>query len=234
MNKSEHSSISDFFSIKSYTYSREELIKERKQLISWLDLINTSYRGTDITLFHSFHLYDQYINKTNYKQNNKELIAVVCFFISYKLHEPYFLSIKSIQIKILDSLYTLKEIKDTEKKILRALNFRIMDQNIFNCVTEIMANIKLFSSEDFFDFLNDIIKKTIKESLEITKLKFKTTAFEFSVLFVSACLKSMKKNRELQDEVEIIEQVFQGSYLSRLDIVNTDLLIQYLYGKLEF
>ena len=119
--------------------------KMRTILIDWLIEVHLKFNFKSETLFITIHLIDSYLSKQKIERSNFQLLGVAALLIACKQNEIIFHKLKEY-VYITDNAYTENDIKHMEYKILKTLNFNILNPSSLSFF-EIYGN-KLGFSQD--------------------------------------------------------------------------------------
>ena len=108
-----------------FTHQNDINYQMRMILVDWLIEINDKFQCKENTLYQTINLIDLYLSKKKISRTNFQLLGVACQLISCKENEIYFPNLQEF-VKIADDSFTLDELKEMEKKIMKVLNFDIL------------------------------------------------------------------------------------------------------------
>ena len=119
--------------------------KMRTILIDWLIEVHLKFNFKSETLFITIHLIDSYLSKQKIERSNFQLLGVAALLIACKQNEIIFHKLKEY-VYITDNAYTENDIKHMEYKILKTLNFNILNPSSLSFY-EIYGNKLCFSQD---------------------------------------------------------------------------------------
>ena len=119
--------------------------KMRAILIDWLIEVHLKFNFKSETLFITIHLIDSYLSKQKIERSNFQLLGVAALLIACKQNEIIFHKLKEY-VYITDNAYTENDIKHMEYKILKTLNFNILNPSSLSFY-EIYGNKLCFSQD---------------------------------------------------------------------------------------
>jgi hypothetical protein len=99
--------------------------KMRAILVDWIIEIHCHYNFITKTLFQCIFIIDAYLSKNIVDRNTLQLVGVTSLLISCKENEIIYPSLNKF-IQLTDNAYTVEELKNMEKKIIKSLNFDIL------------------------------------------------------------------------------------------------------------
>lgn len=163
--------------LKNYLFSLEM----RTNMINWLVFLCNTLNFTNITLFRTVTIFDQYISKISEKdfqemtQEKLNLITIACLSLSTKLEEVNCNYISFLNDNVLNSpnnkFFSNKDLTKMELIILKSLKFKLLYStpldftNIYlNIFKNIGKNVNLFN-QDIFYKIQIISLKIMKENI---------------------------------------------------------------------
>ena len=167
--------------VKYYLFSLEM----RSNMINWITFLCNTLNFTNISLFRTISIFDQYISKLSKKeleemaQDQLNLITIGCLSLSTKLEEINCNYISFLIEKVLNSpnrkIYTNKDLAKMELTILKTLKFKILYSTPLDFIDifvsiflnflgksgsfltpEIISNIKIMSINNMKDNVNNV------------------------------------------------------------------------------
>jgi hypothetical protein len=124
--------------LKEFSSLNKEIFYSRHNIIEWYLQIKEKLNLSEKTLHRAMTIFDEYVSIMNNKYsitinlNDLQKISFVCFYISFKLEEPYSMSIEYIQKNVLNETFTVEELKKLEYTILKTLKFKLNRVNIYS------------------------------------------------------------------------------------------------------
>ncbi len=218
-----HNSINSQITINNYSSGNSSITLIRSHLIDWLLQVSNFIKITQETFFKTIILFNNYLshvskgvnksatnntinpsNTNNSVDNYSEvldtqtlhLIAVICFFISYKFEEKGVMTLEFVRKKLLNNKFTLKEISSKELEIMFTLNFKLTFPTI-NTFSQVIMEIIKTSLKD--KLVDSFIKKfeclyefVNKISLFVDEFIFDTKAYNISLVNFHTTIITMK------------------------------------------
>ena len=137
----------------------------RSQMVDWMLEVFTNYKSSDETFFLCIYIMDQYIMLTRSKLKNEDiyLIGITCIFIASKLEDLYPMRLGHI-LRICSNNFTENDIKQKELKIIKRINFNVINASIYYFVLCYFIDFK-------FDNEEEIIKNELETNInELEKI----------------------------------------------------------------
>jgi len=156
--------------------------KMRAVLIDWLIEVQLEFRLLQETLFITIDILDRYLAKEGQRitRDELQLVGVSAMFVSAKMEEVYSPDVQDF-VLITDNAYTEADIKETELKILRALQF-----NLFQPIS--LHFLRRFSKAGDVDVYQH---NFAKYALEVGLLDYSLVSVPGSLLAASALYLSL-------------------------------------------
>ena len=158
--------------------------KMRAILIDWLIDVNLKFNFKPETLYITIYIIDSYLSLKKIERCNFQLLGVTALLIACKQNEIIFHKLKEY-VYITDNAYTENDIKKMEYKILKTLNFNILNPSslsfyeIFSNKSSFSKNKKIFNLGQFLMesfYLDDNCLKysasTIASAVQYIVMKF--------------------------------------------------------------
>jgi len=156
--------------------------KMRAVLVDWLVEVQIQFKLLQETLFATINILDRYlaVEGSSVDRNSLQLIGVTSMFLAAKVEEVYAPAISDF-VYISDNAYNEEQIKKTELKILRALNF-----NMFQPIS--LHFLRRFSKAGDVDVLQHNLAKY---ALEVGLLDYSLVSVSNSLLAAAALFLSL-------------------------------------------
>ncbi|KAJ4837463.1 hypothetical protein Tsubulata_013173 [Turnera subulata] len=103
---------------------RDISVHMREILVDWLVEVTEEYRFCPDTLYLSVSYLDRFLSSQAWSRNKLQLLGVTCLLIASKYEEISPLRVEDC-CYITDNTYTMEEIMDMEKDVLKFLNYEI-------------------------------------------------------------------------------------------------------------
>ena len=115
------------YQLMNYSANQPIVIKLRSSIIDWLFVINRTLSDTPYTFFHAMKIFDTFVSlsSSQLNQNDIQLYAAVCYFISKKFNEVVMMSVSFVSKSILKNKYTSSDVIKTELSLLKNIRFQI-------------------------------------------------------------------------------------------------------------
>ena len=120
--------------------------KMRAILVDWIIEIHCHFKFIKKTLFQCIFIIDAFLSKTIVDRNKFQLLGVASLLISSKENEIIYPSLNKL-IQLTDNAYTVEELKNMERMIIKSLNFDVLSP----------------TAEEFFDINAEYFKFTKKQ-----------------------------------------------------------------------
>jgi len=187
--------------------------KMRAVLIDWLIEVQQEFRLLQETLFITIDILDRYLAKegSQITRDELQLVGVSAMFVSAKMEEVYSPDCQDF-VLITDNAYTEVDIKKTELKILRSLQF-----NLFQPIS--LHFLRRFSKAGDVDVYQHNLAKY---ALEVGLLDYSLVSVSGSLLAASALYLSLLvlNDSESCNEVWTPSLVYYSNY-TRNEILPT-------------
>lgn len=108
-----------------FDYQSDINFRMRMILVDWLIDIHNQFKFKLKTLFQTVRLIDLYLSKVNVLRTKFQLLGVACLLLSSKENEIYYPSLNEFHA-IADNSFSIAELKEMEKDIVKVLNFDIL------------------------------------------------------------------------------------------------------------
>jgi len=156
--------------------------KMRAVLVDWLIEVQLEFRLLQETLFITIDILDRYLAKEGQRitRDELQLVGVSAMFVSAKMEEVYSPDVQDF-VLITDNAYTEADIKETELKILCALQF-----NLFQPIS--LHFLRRFSAAGDVDVYQHNLAKY---ALEVGLLDYSLVCVPGSLLAASALYLSL-------------------------------------------
>jgi len=156
--------------------------KMRAVLVDWLVEVQIQFKLLQETLFATINILDRYIavEGSSVDRNSLQLVGITSMFLAAKIEEVYAPAISDF-VYISDNAYNEDQIKKTELKILRALNFQMFQPISLNF-------LRRFSKAGDVDVLQHNLAKY---ALEVGLLDYSLVSIPNSLLAASALYLSL-------------------------------------------
>ena len=161
--------------LKNYLFSLEM----RTNMINWLTFLCNTLNFTNITLFRTVIIFDQYISKISEKeikemtQEKLNLITIASLSLSTKLEEVNCNYISFLNDKVLNSpnkkIFSNKDLTKKELIILKKLKFKILYSTPLDFINIYLNIFQNFHGKSGNFFSQDIISNIKLVSLNIMK-----------------------------------------------------------------
>ena len=153
----------------------------RHNFILWLFRVSQ----TDVscqTIFNTISLLDKIIcnikNDIISDPKNFQLIAITCFFISFKLFEKKTITIAYIGKSLLHNKWSHEEIRKTEIFVLETLNYEIHSINFYSFYQFYELTISKYFDSEKIKQINFLVNFTMKNSLFLKEFLFELLPLE--------------------------------------------------------
>ena len=115
------------YQLTNYSVNQPTAPKLRSSIIDWLFVINRTLSDTPYTFFHAMKIFDSFVSLSSSQpnQNDIQLYAAVCYFISKKFNEVVMMSVAFVSKNILKNKYTSNDVIQTELSLLKSIRFHI-------------------------------------------------------------------------------------------------------------
>jgi len=156
--------------------------KMRAVLVDWLVEVQTQFKLLQETLFSTINILDRYlaVEGSSVDRGCLQLVGVTAMFLAAKIEEVYAPAITDF-VYISDNAFTEEQIKKTELKILRALDFQM-----FQPIS--LHFLRRFSKAGDVDVLQHNLAKY---ALEVGLLDYSLVSVSNSLLAASALFLSL-------------------------------------------
>ncbi|KAG0418891.1 G2/mitotic-specific cyclin-B1 [Dictyocoela roeselum] len=98
----------------------------RKKLFRWIYEVVRDFEYSQVTYIRGVYIFDRYKSSGCIPSNVYQLAGITCLFIAAKISEPRCMNISEYSL-VTDNAFSADQIKEMEKIILNAINFRIND-----------------------------------------------------------------------------------------------------------
>ena len=144
--------------------------KMRAILVDWIIEIHCHYNFITKTLFQCIFIIDAYLSKNIVDRDKFQLVGVASLLLSCKENEIIYPSLNKF-IQITDNAYTVEELKNMEKKIIKSLNFDILSP----------------TAEEFFDINAEYFNftKNQKSFVDYNMLKYKQSTIAIACGYIT-------------------------------------------------
>lgn len=108
--------------------TRQPQVNERMRaiLIDWLVDVHTRYRQHPETFYLTVSILDRFMERTPIARSKLQLVGATCMLIASKFCESYKREVRVDElVYICDQTYPAVEVRDAERQILHALDFRV-------------------------------------------------------------------------------------------------------------
>jgi hypothetical protein len=197
-NIRENEQLMDIYGQDIYEYSRDiekelshDFMKRHKleskirtKMIDWMIEVLYSFSCSNSTIFLSFDIMDNYINKTSIMLSNNDihLIGIVSIFIASKMEDIVPIRMSRVISSISHNKYTAQDIRIKELKILNTLNFDLVHISTFEFIKtyiydfchnnkKIIEKLKMHKLLDSLDSITFYLCKLIAHSDEFSGYK---------------------------------------------------------------
>eukprot|EP00941_MAST-03F_sp_MAST-3F-sp1_P004503 g4503.t1 len=167
----------------------------RKTLVEWLLQFPTEMAISNFSVMVAVNMMDRYFSKVKCMKEHYQLVALICAFISSKLHDSQPLTMTEI-IEISSQTYSVSEIKRLELKILQTLEWKLLPATTHEIAYELLRihTDDKFVTEQLSNFINVCLDIQL---LNIDFLKFSpplVALVSLRVAFRAAGLNFMKSS----------------------------------------
>lgn len=97
---------------------------QRKMLMDWIFEVCDLYKLSTESFLTTAYIFDKYIQGKNIRVSQLQLVAAVSLMIAAKYEETFFPAM-SEYVYLCDGLYTVKDFRDMQCEVLKAIGYRI-------------------------------------------------------------------------------------------------------------
>ena len=166
--------------------------KMRAILIDWLIEVHLKFSFKPETLYITIYIIDSYLSLKKIERCNFQLLGVAALLIACKQNEIIFHKLKEY-VYITDNAYTENDIKNMEYKILRTLNFNILNPSSLSFY-EIFCNKFGLSQDNKKIYLGEFLMESFY--LDENCLKYSASTIACTVLYIVMKYFKMKNYKE--------------------------------------
>ena len=160
----------------------------RQNFISWLFRLSKT-EVTDQTKFNTISLLDKFFcdikNEIFSDPKNFQLIAVTCFYISFKLFEKKTITISYIGKSLLYNKWSEEEIRKSEIFVLESLNYEIHSINFYSFYQFYELSIYKYFDCETIKKIDCLVNFTMKNSLLLKEFVFGLLPLEQIIIILN-------------------------------------------------
>ena len=161
----------------------------RNNFISWLFLIATRIDISKETIFNTISMLDNLFSRVKNEEfsepRNFQLLAVTCFFISYKIFETKTITISFIENSLLHGKWIQDDIRRAEIFVLESLDYNIHLNNFFSFYQFFELLIKSHFEELKVKQIQHLVYFIMKKALKLQEFMFKLTPLEQVIIILN-------------------------------------------------
>jgi len=161
------------------SYNQDNL---RTNFISWLLRFSTKTEVSNEVLFNTIALLDELSSRMQSDiindPANFQLLAITCFFLSYKLFSKKSMTIAFVQKHLLCNNWKESDIRNAEIFVLETLEYNIHSINFFSFYQIYELLIKKHFKDEKFRQISFLVNFTMRQTLLIKDIMFTLTPLE--------------------------------------------------------
>ena len=143
-------------------------LKIRTKMVDWMLEVFHTLNSNELTIFAAVNIMDQYFWKCKdiLKSEDVHLIGVVCIYLASKTYDLLPIPINNLIHSVAHDMFTQKTIKETEKKIVKAIDFEVMIPTTYEFIQFLLYDFYI-NNKSTIDELNIKPKLGIFENCAI-------------------------------------------------------------------
>ena len=187
-----------------FTNLDDKIENSRKNFILWLFQIAPRLEVSRTTLYNTISLLDDLIfrMKTDELSNSKtfQLMAVVCFFISFKFFECKNINLSFVEGSLLHRKWSQDEIRNAEIFILQKLDYQIASINTFSFYQFFSLIIKGYFKVDKQKQIDFIVNWVLQKAVILKEFTSFLTPLEQNIIVLNTTFLVLQQLTDFQIE----------------------------------
>lgn len=162
----------------------------RKNFISWLLIIAPRLEVSQKTIFNSISMTDILFSSMKpsviYDSKNFQLLAVVCFFLSFKFYERKTMNLEFVGSNLLHGKWIHDDIRQTEIFVLEKLNYQIDSINFYSFFQFFELIIIDYFNKDMVKQILFIAKFIMKKAIKLHEMIFNLLPLQQMIIILNS------------------------------------------------
>ena len=162
----------------------------RKNFISWLLIIAPRLEVSQKTIFNSISMTDILFSSMKPSvisdSKNFQLLAVVCFFLSFKFYERKTMNLEFVRSNLLHGKWINDDIRQTELFVLEKLNYQIDSINFYSFFQFFELIIIDYFNKDMVKQILFIAKFIMKKAIKLHEMIFNLLPLQQMIIILNS------------------------------------------------
>lgn len=191
------------YKLTNYSINQPIVLKLRSSIIDWLFVINRTLSDTPYTFFHAMKIFDSFVSlsASQLNQNDIQLYAAVCYFISKKFNEVVMMSVAFVSKNILKNKYTSSDVIQTEISLLKSIRFHIGIDTPYSYTSYLIYLISQHFDLSYIELSSiDLSLSVFFENL--IDLYTSSHSLDIALSSLFAMVKILRANKQIDEEKE--------------------------------
>lgn len=212
------------------------LEKLRMNFITWLNRLTAKTEISNHTVFNTISLIDILFSRVKRElieePNNFQLLAITCFYLSYKAFEKKKMSIDFVEKYLLCGQWKEDDIRRAEISILSLIDYNLHSVNFYSFYEVYKLIILKHFSYDIIKQITFIVNYTMKQSLVIKEFIFNLLPSDQIRIIINAVFLILSRLTGL--DLNIYERFFnEVSLLSDCEIPEFEKYSNLIFSELK-
>ena len=202
-----------------------DLVKIRTNYICWIYNISTKTEISYQTIFNTITLIDDLcilLKETIEIPSNFQLLAITCFFLSYKVFEKKAITVGFVQKNLLCNNWKEEDIRKAEIFVLNKLDYKIHSVNFYSFYQYYEDVLNRHFKGEIFNKIDFLVYFFMRKSLTINDFYFNLNPFNQIKIILNTVFMLMSEltNFDMTNYHEFYIEFANLSNLSSMDIYN--------------